>query len=360
MRLEKLSLTNYKNIDSKNFNFKENIICLVGNNGVGKSNILSSIYHLCFGKSFINSSSVSNIQFGTDFYMIKGVFSKDNVQESLNFSYKRGNTKVFKRNGEVFKKISDHIGQFPLVIVSPYDNDIIYGGSLFGRNLMDGIIGQTDKKFLIDLINYKKILGQRNALLKMNYQKRKLDFSILEIYNKSLIEIGNRIHEKRISFIEIFKKLFKSYYLSISENKETVKINFKSQLNNNNYNDLIKQSLERDMLFQFTTQGPHKDDLEFLLNGFQIKKFGSQGQQKSLLISLKLAQYEFLKKKIGIKPIVLLDDIFDKLDQKRVELIMQLIENNYFGQVFITDTDKDRVLKALQTTKLKYKIHEID
>ena len=144
MRLEKLSLTNYKNIDSKSFNFKENIICLVGNNGVGKSNVLSSIYHLCFGKSFINSSSVSNIQFGTDFYMIQGVFSKHNVQESLNFSYKRGNTKVFKRNGEVFKKISDHIGQFPLVIVSPYDNDIIYGGSLFRRNLMDGIIGQTD------------------------------------------------------------------------------------------------------------------------------------------------------------------------------------------------------------------------
>ena len=359
MRLEELSLTNYKNIDSKNFLFKENIICLVGDNGVGKSNILSSIYHLCFGKSFVNSSSVSNVKFGTNFYMIQGIFSKNNVEEKLNFSYKKGNTKIFKRNGKIFRKISEHIGQFPLVIVSPHDNDIIYGGSLFRRNLMDGIIGQTDKKFLKNLIGYKKILAQRNAFFKMNYQKSKLDFGVLEIYDERLIDMGNKIHEKRKSFLEIYTKIFKSYYLSISENKESVEIKFKSQLNNNNYRDLIKESLERDLLFQFTTQGPHKDDLEFLLNGFQIKKFGSQGQQKSLLISLKLAQYEFLKKYLGVKPLVLLDDIFDKLDQKRVELIMQLIEDNYFGQIFVTDTDKKRVFKALETTNLSYKIHEI-
>ena len=359
MRLEELSLTNYKNIDSKKFEFKENMICLVGDNGVGKSNILSSIYHLCFGKSFVNSSSTSNIKFGAKFYMIQGIFSKNNIQEKLNFSYKKGNTKIFKRNGKMYKNISEHIGHFPLVIVSPYDNDIIYGGSLFRRNLMDGIIGQADKKFLKDLISYKKTLTQRNALLKLNYQKKKLDIGLLDIYDESLIDIGNRIHEKRKSFLEIYTDIFKTYYLSISKNKESVEINFKSQLNGNNYRDLIKNSFERDLLFQFTTQGPHKDDLEFLLNGFQIKKFGSQGQQKSLLISLKLAQYEFLKKYLDVKPLVLLDDIFDKLDQKRVELIMQLIEDKYFGQIFITDTDKYRVLKAIETTSLTYKIHEI-
>ena len=359
MRLEELSITNYKNIDSRNFLFKENVVCMVGDNGVGKSNILSSIYHLCFGKCFINSSSMSNIKFGRKFYMIQGLFNKNNSQENLNFSYKKGKTKVFKRNGKLFKKISEHIGQFPLVMVSPYDNDLIYGGSVFRRNLMDGIISQTDKKFLTDLISYKRILEQRNALLKMTYKKKKLDIGVLEIYDEKLIDLGNIIHEKRRLFTEIYKKIFKSYYFLISENKESVEINFKSQLNNNNYKDLIKDSLERDLIFQFTTQGPHKDDLELLLNGCQIKKFGSQGQQKSLLISLKLAQYEFLKKKLDIKPIVLLDDIFDKLDQKRVELIMQLIEEKYFGQIFITDTDKKRVSNAIKTTNLSYKIHEI-
>ena len=359
MKLEKLIITNYKNIDSKSFLFKDNINCMVGENGVGKSNILSSIYHLCFGKSFINSSSSSNIKFGSKFYMIQGIFWKKETREKLNFSYKKGNTKIFKRNGKLFKKISEHIGQFPLVIISPYDNDIIYGGSLFRRNLIDGIIGQADKKFLNDLISYKKNLLQRNALLKMNYRKNKLDVGILDIYNEQLINLGNIIYQKRKSFIKIYSKIFKSYYSSISENKESVEINFKSQLNNNDFKDLITQSFEKDLLFQFTTQGPHRDDLEFLLDGFQIKKFGSQGQQKSLLISLKLAQYEFLKKKLDVKPIVLMDDIFDKLDQKRVELIMQLIEEKYFGQIFITDTDEIRVSKAIETTKLSYKIHRI-
>ncbi len=359
MKLEELSLTNYKNIDSRTFVFKESIICLVGENGVGKSNILSSIYHLCFGKSFINNSSISNIKFGTKFYMIQGIFSKNNLQEKLNFSHKEGNKKVFKRNGKLFKKISNHIGQFPLVLISPYDNDIIYGGSLFRRNLMDSIIVQTDKKFLKELIDYKKILAQRNALLKMSHQKVKLDHNILEIYDEKLIELGNGIYNKRKSFMKLYAEIFQSYYLSISDNKEYVEVNYKSQLQNYNFRDLLKKSLEKDLRFQFTTQGPHKDDLDFLLNGFHLKKFASQGQQKSLLISLKLAQYEFLEKKLKLKPLILLDDIFDKLDQKRVELIMQLIENNYFGQIFITDTDKNRVLKAIKTTDLSYKIHEI-
>ena len=358
MRLEKLLLTNYKNIDSKSFVFKENIICMVGENGVGKSNILSSIYHLCFGKSFINSSSASNIKFGTKFFMIEGIFIKNNLQEKLNFSHKKGNSKIYKRNGKSFKKISEHIGQFPLVIVSPFDNDIIYGGSLFRRNLIDGIIGQVDRKFLKDLIIFKKTLAQRNALLKMNNQ-RKIDKNILEIYDEALIESGSRIYKKRKTFLTDYTKIFKLYYLYISDNKESVEINFKSQLNKNNYRDLIKNSLEKDLILQFTTQGPHKDDLEFLLNGFQIKKIGSQGQQKSLLISLKLAQFGLLKKYLNVNPIVLLDDIFDKLDNKRVGLIMQLIEDNSFGQIFVTDTDKKRVSRAIKTTNLSYKIHEI-
>ena len=360
MRLERLSLTNYKNIELKNFLFKENIICLIGDNGVGKSNILSSIYHLCFGKSFINSSSISNVKFGSKFYIIEGIFIKQNIEEKLNFSYKEGNKKVFKRNGKLFSKISEHIGQFPLVIVSPNDTEIINGGSLFRRNLIDSIIGQTDKNFLKELISYKKVLLQRNALLKMNNKKNKLDLGVLEIYNERLIYLGDIIYEKRKSFIEIYSKIVKSYYLSISKNKEKVEINYTSKLNKTNFKDLIKDSFERDLLFQFTTQGPHKDDLEFSLNGFQIKKFGSQGQQKSLLISLKLAQYEFLNKYLNIKPIVLLDDIFDKLDQKRVEFIMQLIEEKHFGQIFITDTDKKRLTKAIETTNLSYKIHKIN
>ena len=186
MRLEELSRTNYKNVDSRNFIFKENVVWIVGDNGVGKSNILSSIYHLCFGKCFINSHlyRILNLE---KFYMIQGLFNKNNSQENLNFSYKKGKTKVFKRNGKLFKKISEHIGQFPLVMVSPYDNDLIYGGSIFRRNLMDGIISQTDKKFLADLISYKRILEQRNALLKMNYKKPKLDMGVLEIYDEKLL-----------------------------------------------------------------------------------------------------------------------------------------------------------------------------
>ena len=259
----------------------------------------------------------------------------------------------------MFKKISEHIGKFPLVMVSPYDNDIIYGGSLFRRNLIDGIIGQIDRKFLIDLIIFKKTLAQRNALLKMNHH-RKIDKNILEIYDETLIESGSKIYKKRKTFLTDYLKIFKLYYLYISDNKESVEINLKSQLNKNKYRDLIKRSLEKDLILQFTTEGPHKDDLEFLLNGFQIKKFGSQGQQKTLLISLKLAQFGLLKKYLNVKPIVLLDDIFDKLDDKRVESIVRLVSEHNFGQIFITDTHKERTEDIIKKIDDSYKIFEIE
>ena len=359
MKLKSLTLTQYKNISSESFEFDDRINCFIGNNGVGKSNVLDAIYHLCFAKGYFNSTAVQNIQFDTDFFALDGVFEKKEQSEKITCSLKKGYKKVLKRNGKIYEKIADHIGLLPLVIISPSDRDLITEGSSIRRKFMDGVIGQTDSTYLNQLLNYTKIISQRNALLKYFAANQTFEPETLDIYDQKMIELGTPIHEKRKEFLADFTPIFEQHYQSISKSEEEVTLAYESSLIDSSFAALLKQQLPKDRMAQFSTVGIHKEDLFFSISGQPIKKFGSQGQQKSFLIALKLAQFDFIKKIAGVPPIVLLDDVFDKLDQNRVSLIMQLVEENHFGQIFLSDTHEDRTMAALKTTQLSYKVFNL-
>jgi DNA replication and repair protein RecF len=360
MFLKKLSLTNYKNLEASQFKFEARINCFIGNNGIGKSNILDGIYHLAFTKSYFNPSSVQNIQFNKEFFVIEGEFEKLGRDEKINCSLKRGQKKVIKRNGKVYDKIAEHIGLIPLVIISPADQDLIIEGSMTRRKFIDSVIGQTDKNYLQNLLDYKKTLAQRNALLKYFALNRTFDKNTLDIYNHQMNELSRPIFDERVAFMEEFIPIFKSRYKSISGDKEKIDIEFKSDLNENTLLQLLEQHLDKDRMLQFTSVGVHKDDLDFQISGSPIKKFGSQGQQKTFLIALKLAQFDFIKQVAGMSPIVLLDDIFDKLDQNRVAQTIQLFENETAGQIFISDTHGDRIKEALSAGKSSYELFNLN
>jgi len=359
MKLASLSLTNYKNIEASSFVFDKRINCFIGKNGVGKSNVLDAIYHLCFGKGYFNTSAVQNIQFGKEFFLLEGQFNRDERDEKIICSLKKGNKKTIKRNGKAYDRMADHIGLLPLVIISPADRDLIVEGSSTRRKFIDGVMGQTDKAYLLDLLNYNKAISQRNALLKYFVANQTFERETLDIYNDQIIAGGTRIFDKRNTFLTEFIPIVKKHYQSISQSDEKVDIIYQSDLHNTDFKTLLEQNLPKDRAAQFTTAGPHKEDLEFTIHAQPIKKFGSQGQQKSFLIALKLAQFDFIKKQAGVSPIVLLDDVFDKLDQERVSLIMQLVESNHFGQLFLSDTHQERTLSALKTTQLSYKLFEL-
>ncbi|TMU57097.1 DNA replication/repair protein RecF [Flagellimonas algicola] len=356
MFLKHLSLVNYKNFDSKNMEFDPVINCLVGDNGVGKTNILDAIYHLAFGKSYFNPVTTQNIKHGTDFFVIDGEFEKEKREEKIICSFKRGMKKVIKRNGKAYEKFSEHIGFLPLVIISPSDRDLIIEGSDTRRKFMDGVISQSDKQYLQDLIKYNKVLVQRNSLLKYFVANNTFDPDTLSIYNGQLHELGTNIHEKRLAFIASFLPIFKEQYAHISEKDEQINLSYESQLKDKSLLELLKGSVEKDRVLQYTSMGIHKDDLQFTIAGHPIKKFGSQGQQKSFLIALKLAQFHFIKAQAGTTPILLLDDIFDKLDEHRVSQIVSLVDNKSFGQLFISDTHAERTENVVKNIKQSYKI----
>ena len=332
------------------------INCLVGDNGVGKTNILDAIYHLAFGKSYFNPVSTQNIKHGTDFFVIEGEFEKQERSEKIICSFKRGMKKVIKRNGKAYEKFSEHIGFLPLVIISPSDRDLIIEGSDTRRKFMDGVISQSDKEYLLDLIKYNKVLTQRNSLLKYFVANHTFDADTLSIYNGQLHELGSAIHKKREAFIASFLPIFKEQYAHISEKDEQIMLSYESQLQSKSLLELLEGALEKDRVLQYTSVGIHKDDLQFTIAGHPIKKFGSQGQQKSFLIALKLAQFHFIKEQAGTTPILLLDDIFDKLDEHRVSQIVSLVDNDNFGQLFISDTHADRTENVVKNIRQSYKI----
>lgn len=356
MFLKHLSLINYKNFTSKSLSFDPVINCLVGENGVGKTNILDAIYHLSFGKSYFNPVSTQNIKYGTDFFVIEGAFEKAERAEKIICSFKRGMKKVIKRNGKPYEKFSDHIGFLPLVIISPADRDLIIEGSDTRRKFIDGVISQADKMYLQHLIKYNKVLLQRNALLKYFAANHTFDENALQVYNEQLDRYGSEIFEKRKVFLETFIPIFKEQYTLISNKDENISLTYESQLSKNPLIDLLQSTIQKDRTIQYTTTGVHKDDLVFLIDGHPIKKFGSQGQQKSYLIALKLAQFHFIKQQAKTTPILLLDDIFDKLDEKRVAQIVALVDNANFGQIFISDTHAERTESVVKNIHQSYKI----
>ncbi|SEL85810.1 DNA replication and repair protein RecF [Aquimarina amphilecti] len=356
MILKSLSLINYKNFESENFNFDVKINCLVGHNGVGKTNILDAIYHLSFGKSYFNPITGQNIKHGTDFFVVEGLYEKSDREEKVIVSAKRSQKKVIKRNGKAYDTFSEHIGFLPLVIISPADRDLITDGSDTRRKFIDGVISQSDTAYLSTLLKYSKVVSQRNSLLKYFAANNTFDATTLEIYNQQLNELGSIIYQKRTTFLETFIPIFIERYEAISSGKESVSLRYQSKLSEYSLLTLLEQSISKDRMLQYTSVGVHKDDLSFEIEGYPIKKFGSQGQQKSFLIALKLAQFDFIKKQSQVNPLLLLDDIFDKLDEKRVEHIIQLVDDQNFGQLFISDTHADRTESVVKKISQSYKI----
>lgn len=359
MHLTKISLFNYKNFADASFEFDSKINCFTGRNGVGKTNVLDAIYYLAFGKSYFNPMAVQNIRHGEDFFVIDGAFEKDGRAEQIVCSLKKGQKKILKRNGKEYEKLSDHIGLIPLVIISPSDRDLITEGSETRRKFIDSVISQNDVHYLHDLIQYQKVLAQRNALLKYFAANRTLDKETLGIYNEQLSSLGTPLFEKRKKFLADFIPIFAKHHHSITESAENVNLSYQSDLTSGEFTALLENHFDRDRLLQYTSVGIHKDDLSFEIDGHPIKKFGSQGQQKSFLIALKLAQFEFVGKKSGEKPILLFDDIFDKLDEFRVGKIVEMVKHDDFGQLFISDTHPERTEAIVKQTHQSYKMFSL-
>lgn len=359
MVLNSLSLVYYKNFESAKFEFDDKINCIVGENGKGKTNILDSIYHLAYTKSYFNPITSQNITHGEDFFVVDGIFKRQNKQENIIVSAKRGQKKVVKRNAKVYDRLSDHVGFIPVVIISPTDRDLILEGSDVRRKFMDAVISQVDNIYLNKLIKYNAILSQRNALLKYFAANNSFDSSNLEVYNEQLEALGQYIYDKRCSFIETFKPILKQRYFEICQKEEPIQITYKSQLHKASFKTLFESKLQKDMALQYTSVGTHKDDLIFDIGEYPVKKFGSQGQQKSYLIALKFAQYDFLKRSQGLNPILLLDDIFDKLDENRVKHIVSMVTEQNLGQMFISDTHPERTEEVVKANATQYKIIDL-
>jgi len=359
MILNSLSLINYKNFESQSFTFDTKINCFVGQNGVGKTNVLDAIYHLSFGKSYFNPIATQNIKHNEDFFVVDGVFDKEGSQEKIVVSLKKGQKKIIKRNGKIYEKFSDHIGFIPLVIISPADRDLIIEGSDTRRKFIDSVISQSDKTYLNHLINYNKVLSQRNALLKYFALNNTFNAKTLEVYNEQLDSYGSEIFKTREAFLKAFIPIFKLRYNAISNHNEEVNLSYQSDLFEDDLKSLLKANLNKDKMLHYTSVGIHKDDLNFEIETYPIKKFGSQGQQKSFLIALKLAQFDFVKQQSGVTPILLLDDIFDKLDEQRVAQIIHLVDDAHFGQLFISDTHPERTENIVKQIHQSYKIFKL-
>lgn len=361
MYLHKLKLNNFKNYPATELQFSEKINCFIGDNGAGKTNILDAIYYLSFCKSYFNPIDSQNIRHGEDFFAVHGnYFRNAEKKDNISCIQKKNTRKHFKRNKKEYERLADHIGLLPLVMISPYDRDLINEGSEARRKYIDGVISQFDHLYLDNLLKYNKALNQRNILLKRFAEANYFDHSSLEIWNEQLIKYGYNIYERRKNFLDDFIRIFQHYFGFISGGKEKVSIEYNSQLHEENLENLLGASLDKDRILKYTTTGVHKDDLDFRIEDYPVKKFGSQGQQKSFVIAIKLAQFEYTKNIKGFKPILLFDDIFDKLDDQRVGMIIQLVSEDSFGQVFITDTQRKRIEKLFHEVKIDHKIYEIE
>jgi len=361
MYLTRLKLINFKNYSGADLEFSPKINCFVGGNGAGKTNLLDAIYYLSFTRSCFNPIDSQNIRHEQDFFAIHGDYMRNDVVGfNIHCIQKRAQNKEFLFNQDRYERMADHIGLIPLVIVSPYDRDLINDGSEFRRKYIDGVISQFDPAYLNDLLTYNKALASRNALLRSFGEPRTFDAVMLEAYQPALIETGQRIYEKRRAFLKTFVPKFDHYYRVISGKEEPVGITYLSQLSGESLENLFGLNLEKDRATRYTNAGIHKDDLEFTIDGYPVKRFGSQGQQKSFVIAIKLAQFEYTHLVKNFKPVLLFDDIFDKLDGDRVETLIGLVGKESFGQVFITDTQPGRVRNIFAQTSIDHRIFRVN
>ena len=355
MILKQISILNYKNLEQVELEFSPKMNCFIGQNGMGKTNLLDAVYYLSFCKSATNPIDSQNMMHDKDFFVIQGVYeSESGDREEVYCGMKRRQKKVFKRNKKEYSRLSDHIGFIPLVMVSPADTELIAGGSEERRRFMDVVISQYDKEYLEALIRYNKALQQRNTLLKAEAEP---DEELLAVWEEMMAMTGEVVYRKRCEFIDEFIPTFQTFYSHISQDKEAVNLSYESHAKHGSLLDQLKESRVRDRIMGYSLKGVHKDDLTMQLGEYPIKREGSQGQNKTYLIALKLAQFDFLRRTgSNTVPLLLLDDIFDKLDASRVEQIVKLVSGDRFGQIFITDTNRDHLDKIMQKIEGEYKV----
>jgi DNA replication and repair protein RecF len=360
MYLQQLTIYNFKNYREASLQLSDKINCFIGDNGAGKTNILDAIYYLSFCKSYFNPLDMQNIRHGEEYFGIHGLYLKNGEKkDKVSCIQQAGQRKSFRINNKEYDRLADHIGLFPLVMVSPYDRDLINEGSDLRRKYIDGVISQFDRVYLDDLIHYNKALTQRNSLLRHFAESRFFQREVLEAWDRQLCVHGRKIFEKRREFLEVFAPIFQHYFEYISGGREKVTITYDSMLFELDLDALLTSAVEKDLMSRTTTAGIHKDDMVFNIDGFPVKKYGSQGQQKSFVVAIKLAQFEHTRILKGFKPVLLFDDIFDKLDDKRVRQIINLVSENSFGQVFITDTRRQRIEMLFREVQIDHKIFEV-
>lgn len=359
MILENISIINYKNIKGVNLDLSPKINCLIGHNGVGKTNFLDAIYYLSFCRSANNPIDSQIIMHDENFFMLEGNYrTEQGDMENIYCGMKRGTKKHFMRNKKEYKRLSQHIGLVPLIYVSPSDSSLIEGGSEERRRLMDVVISQYDHSYIELLSNYNKALQQRNALLKMEEEP---DSSLLDIWEQEMARNGELLFQKRLAFVDELVPVFQQIYQQISGQREIVSLRYISHCQRGPLLDVIQRDRFKDRAVGYSLHGVHRDDLEMLIGDFQMKREGSQGQNKTFVLALKLAQFDFLRRTSSTTtPLLLLDDIFDKLDAQRVESIVQLVSGDNFGQIFITDTNRDHLDKILSKSDGEYKIFTVE
>ncbi len=336
MILRNISILNFKNIAETMLDFSGNVNCFIGDNGMGKTNLLDAIYYLSFCKSYTNVGDTALLRHDTDFLLVQGRYERRDSEEDISIGFKQGKRKVVKRGGKEYDRLSRHIGLLPLVMVSPVDWDIIRGTGDDRRRFIDQIVSQGDKEYIAHLIKYARAVENRNVMLRKGFR----DPLLFESIEQQIGVSATYIHNVRKTWVEEFSPIFLEYYRRISDSRETVSLNYRSHLNDETMQQVLDRNRERDVVLGYTSAGVHRDDVELLLDDFPMRKIGSQGQCKTYTVAMRLAQYDFLKQMSGITPLLLLDDIFDKLDAHRVENIIGVVAGDTFGQIFITDTNR--------------------
>ncbi|MCL2097816.1 MAG: DNA replication and repair protein RecF [Bacteroidales bacterium] len=352
MLLKQISITNFKNIVATTLRFSPNINCIVGNNGEGKTNLLDAVYYLSMTKSYFGGSDLFHIRHGEQYFLLQGLFSHDNEEEQVNCGVTREEGKIFKRNGKTYNRLAEHVGRFPLVMVSPTDNTLINESGEERRRYLNGILAQSEKEYLNVLLRYNHTLLQRNKLLKTPYDSNMP--TLLSAIDEQMVDVGKKVYNFRKQLIIDLQPYFSQAYATLSENKEEVSLIYRSELDNEDFVEILERNRDRDRILQHTSAGIHRDDLSMLIEGYPLRRTGSQGQQKTFLLALKLAQFELLHRQKGFRPLLLLDDIFDKLDADRVHQLLSMVAQANFGQIFITDSNKVRVDGIVQQLTQDY------
>ncbi len=360
MHLSSLRLTQFKNYETQQFSFSPRLNCLTGLNGVGKTNVLDAIYYLCLTKSHSGLSDRHLVKHDSDFFRLEAIMEDDNGPVKIVAKYPLGQRREMALNGQEVERLTDYIGEFPVVMIAPDDIELIQDGSEERRRFLDATLSQVSGQYLRHLLIYNALIKQRNALLKQFAEQRRFDDILLDGFDRQLLAPVQTLYESRSRLVTALAPFFQDAYLAISGGRETVELHYENDVEAGNFEEKLLLAREKDRIMQRSTVGPHRDDLKFGMNGQPVKKFASQGQLKSFLLALRLAQYEVLRREKGFAPILLLDDIFDKLDEQRVRQLVGLLIGRDFGQIFITDTQRSRIEEVVASFTGNYKVFEIE